>query len=207
MKIALINEVSAVEKNAAIYEALSRTGHTIINAGMKKKGEEPELTYIETGFMTGLLLNAKLADFVVGGCGTGQGYLNSAMQYPNVFCGLILDPLDAWLFPQINEGNAVSLALNKGYGWAGDKNLGFMFQRMLEVEWGAGYPPHRQISQRNSRERLKDISVGAHKSFMEIVDALDPEMVKKVADFPGIKELFEADEGAAGEIKDKFLSF
>ena len=42
------------------------------------------------------------------------GYLNSAMQYPNVFCGLILDPLDAWLFTQINGRNCISLALKRG---------------------------------------------------------------------------------------------
>ena len=119
MKIALINEVSAVEKNTAIYKALKKTGHMILNAGMTKK-DEPELTYIETGFMSALLLNAGVVDFVVGGCGTGQGYLNSVMQYPNVFCGLILDPLDAWLFPQINGGNAISLSeqriwLGRGY--------------------------------------------------------------------------------------------
>jgi ribose 5-phosphate isomerase RpiB len=44
--------------------------------------------------MTAILLNLKRVDFVVGGCGTGQGYLNSAMQYPGVFCGHILNDLD-----------------------------------------------------------------------------------------------------------------
>ncbi len=42
------------------------------------------------------------------------------MQYPGVSCGLIADPLDAWLFSMINAGNCISLALNKGYGWAGE---------------------------------------------------------------------------------------
>lgn len=55
---------------------------------------KPELSYRHTGLMTAILLNLKRVDFVVGGCGTGQGYLNSAMQYPGVFCGHILNDLD-----------------------------------------------------------------------------------------------------------------
>ncbi len=73
--------------------------------------------------MSALLLNLKAVDFVVGGCGTGLGYLNAVMQYPGVFCGHLLTPLDAFLFARINAGNCVSLALNQGYGWAGDVNL------------------------------------------------------------------------------------
>ena len=115
MRIAIINEVSASMKNADIIRALSPLDAQIYNVGMASPEEKPELTYIHTGLMAAILLNAKACDIVVGGCGTGQGFLNSAMQYPNVFCGLITNPLDAWLFSQINGGNCVSLALNKGY--------------------------------------------------------------------------------------------
>ena len=57
-----------------------------------------ELTYIHTGLIAAAMLNIGAADMVVGGCGTGQGFMNSVMQYPNVVCGLILNPLDAFLF-------------------------------------------------------------------------------------------------------------
>ena len=114
MRIAVINEVSAVDKNKDIISALEGRGHEIINAGMTKKEDKPELSYIYTGLLTAILLNTGKVDFVVGGCGTGQGYLDSVMQYPGVFCGHILTPLDAWLFIQINGGNCISLALNQG---------------------------------------------------------------------------------------------
>ena len=107
---------------------------------MKKGGEPPELQYIQTGLLTGLLLHLKRVDLVVGGCGTGQGYLNSAMQYPGVCCGHILTTLDAWLFAQINDGNCMSLMLNQGYGWAGDVNLRMIFDAYFSVERGRGYP-------------------------------------------------------------------
>ena len=147
MRIAVLNETSAADRNAAIVDALRGRGHEIINAGMKKNGEQPELSYIHTGLLAALLLHLNRVDFVVGGCGTGQGFLNSVMQYPGVFCGHIMNSLDAWLFAQINAGNCISLALNQGYGWAGDVNLRFIFDRLFSVEFGLGYPPHRSQPQ------------------------------------------------------------
>jgi len=80
------------------------------------------------------------------------------MQYPGVVCGLITDPLDAWLFSQINAGNCVSLALNKGYGWAGEINLRFVFEKLFQDKTGSGYPEQAKESQENSRRELARIS-------------------------------------------------
>jgi ribose 5-phosphate isomerase RpiB len=190
MRIAVINETSAADKNKDIMAALQGRGHDIINAGMAQCGAKPELTYIHTGFLAGLLLNLRKVDLVIGGCGTGQGFLNSVMQYPNVFCGLIQNPLDAWLFGQINGGNCISLALNYGYGWAGDVNLRFIFDRLFSLEkFGLGYPPHRQESQQNSRRVLAGVSQQAHKTFAEIVAGLDDAVVKPVLEFPDVLNL------------------
>jgi ribose 5-phosphate isomerase RpiB len=177
MKVAVINEVSACARNGDIVAALKACGQDVLNIGMSG-GDETELTYIHTGLMAGAVLNIGATDLVVGGCGTGQGFLNSAMQYPHVFCGLILDPLDAFLFSQINAGNCVSLALNKGYGWAGELNLVYIFEKLFAGKPGAGYPPHRAQSQGQSREVLRGVSTAVHKPFEEIVKALDPDIVK-----------------------------
>ena len=131
MRIAVINEVSSQDKNPKVMEALANVPAEVFNVGMTGAGNEPELTYIHTGLMAAIALNSGAADLVIGGCGTGQGFLISAMQYPNVFCGLILDSLDAWLFSQINGGNCISLALNKGFGWAGDINLKYIFEKLF----------------------------------------------------------------------------
>jgi ribose 5-phosphate isomerase RpiB len=193
MRIAVINETSAADRNADILAALDGRGHTVINAGMVKNGAKPELTYIHIGLLAGLLLNSGRADFVVGGCGTGQGFLNAAMQYPNVFCGHILNSLDAWLFTQINGGNCISLMLNQGYGWAADVNLRFIFDRLFSVESGAGYPAHRQASQRQSREVLSGVSVLTHRTMAEIVAALPGDVLMPVLEFPGVKALLDVD--------------
>jgi ribose 5-phosphate isomerase RpiB len=205
MIIAVINETSAADKNIDILSALEGRGHRVINAGMTKSGAKPELTYIHTGLMAAILLNLKRVDFVVGGCGTGQGFLNSVMQYPGITCGHIFNSLDAWLFAQINAGNCISLALNQGYGWAGDVNLRFIFDSLFGVEHGSGYPPHRQESQRASRILLANVSQLVHRPFTEIIRTLPESVLKPVLDFPGFLDLLDLDSLADPEMKRAFI--
>ncbi len=189
MNIAVVTEESTKMRNKAVVEALQKTSHTIINAGLTGEGEEPGLGYLQTGLITALLLNSGAADLVVGGCGTGQGYLNSAMQYPGVFCGLVESPLDAWLFRQINGGNCISLALNKGFGWAGEINLEFIFERFFSVESGAGFPAHRKEPQKVYRDQLFGVSPIAHRTMPEIIALLPDEVLLPAVNFPGIMDL------------------
>jgi ribose 5-phosphate isomerase RpiB len=191
MKIAVVIETSAADKAKDIISALEGRGHEVINAGMSKTGEAPELLYIHTGFISALLLHLKRVDFVVGGCGTGQGYLNAVMQYPGAFCGHILNSLDAWLFTQINGGNCISLALNQGYGWAGDVNLRFIFDSIFSVESGSGYPPHRKEPQQAARELLVNVSALTHRSYAEIIEALPDSVIQPALCYPGIKDLID----------------
>lgn len=206
MRIAVINETSAADRNADILAALAGRGHDILNVGMKKNGEPPELQYIHTGLLTGLLLHLKRVDLVVGGCGTGQGYLNSAMQYPGVFCGHILTPLDAWLFAQINDGNCISLMLNQGYGWAGGVNLRMIFDAYFSVERGGGYPAQRQAPQRASRLALGQISAVAHRAWPEIIAALPDEYIGPALSYPGVWELLDVAALQDADLKAAFLA-
>lgn len=210
MRIAVINETSAADRNADIVAALSGRGHDIVNAGMQKAGEPPELQYIHTGLMTGLLLHLKRVGLVVGGCGTGQGYLNSAMQYPGVFCGHILTPLDAWLFAQINDGNCISLMLNQGYGWAGDVNLRMIFDAYFSVERGRGFPAHRREPQRASRTALWRVSEATHRTWPEIIAALPDEHLGPALSYPGMWELLDVaaidDAAPSAELKSVLLA-
>ena len=191
MRIAVINEVSASDKNADIIEALKPFQHEVINLGMKNGSDVPELTYIHTGLLAALLLHTKRVDYVVGGCGTGQGFLISIMQYPGVICGLINTPLDAWLFTQINGGNCISLRLNQGYGWASNENLKFIFEKLFSVESGCGYPDYRKESQQQSLKTLKMVSEKSHCRFEEILQKLPPEIVRTAIGYPGVLETLD----------------
>ncbi len=191
MRIAVINEISAADKNADILKALEGRGHEILNLGNTSSSDSSGLLYIHTGLMSALLLNLRAVDFVVGGCGTGLGYLNAVMQYPGVFCGHLLNPLDAFLFARINAGNCVSLALNQGYGWAGDVNLSLIFDNLFTPEAGSGYPPHRAEPQREARELLRQVSHITHRSLVEILLSLPEAVVRPVLTFTAFRPMLE----------------
>jgi Ribose 5-phosphate isomerase RpiB len=206
MRIAVINEVSACSRNGDIVAAIraSLPDAEIQNVGMTTPNGQPELTYIHTGHMAGILLNAGVTDLIVGGCGTGQGFLNSAMQFPNVFCGLIVEPVDAWLFSQINNGNCISLSLNKGYGWAGDIGLRYIFEKLFSDPGGQGYPLARAESQAASRAILTAMSARSHRPIARILEDTPDEILEVLAQQESFMSLLTDAEGSdsAREIAD-----
>jgi hypothetical protein len=130
----------------------------------------------------------------VGGCGTGLGFINSALQYPGVMCGLISNDHDAWLFGKINGGNCISLPLLVGYGWACDINLKFIFDKLFSVTgFGKGYPPHREESQQQSRKLFFGVSETTHKPLAQIISDLEDDVIKPALGFPGISGLLDID--------------
>jgi ribose 5-phosphate isomerase RpiB len=191
MKIAIINEISAADKNADILRALEGRGHSILNLGNTHSTDSPALLYIHTGLMSAILLYLKAVDFVVGGCGTGLGYLNSVVQYPGVYCGHLLTPLDAFLFARINAGNCVSLALNQGYGWAGEVNLRLIFDALFTPETGSGYPPSRADPQRQGRLLLEQVSQVTHRPMLDILKSLPEEILHPALTFPAFQSVLE----------------
>lgn len=191
MRIGVVTEASTVDRNKDVIEALDGFGHEVLNAGMKKAEGEPILSYLETSIISAILLKLKVVDLVVGGCGTGQGYFNAIMQYPGIFCGLIQDPVDAWLFGQVNAGNVISLSLNKGYGLGGNVNLKFIFEKLFSVEFGCGYPEHRKVPQTEAREALARISEITHLPFEVIMEEINETVMKKVLTFPGMMQIIE----------------
>ena len=204
MKIAVITEGSTRARNEEVVKAFDGLGHEIFNLGMRNAEGEPDLTYMETGFMSALLLNLNAVDFVVGGCGTGQGYMNSVLQYPGTACGLLLDQVDAFLFSQVNAGNCVSLSLNKGYGnLGGGMNLSFLFRELFSNAWGQGYPPARKEIQIGARKRLAKLSLDTHKTMAEILSVMDKEVLGRALSFPGFIDFVKTT--PASELKNRVL--
>jgi ribose 5-phosphate isomerase RpiB len=193
MRVAVINETSAVDKHPFIMAALEGRGLEVVNAGMAERGEEPELQYNHTGLISALLLAAGRVDMVIGGCGTGQGFMNAVMQYPGVSCGHLLTSLDAFLFARINAGNVVSLALNQGWGWAGDENLRLLFDQLFTDARGQGFPAHRQEPQRVSRGSLAVISEATHRPMAEIVALLPADIIGPALTHPAAAAVLDVD--------------
>jgi len=182
MKIALINENSQAAKNEVIVNALKTVaeplGHTVFNYGMYTAEDKASLTYVMNGLLTGILLNSKAADFVVTGCGTGMGAMLACNSFPGVFCGLIIDPTDAFLFGQINDGNAISMPYAKGFGWAAELNLQDVYRKLFEGERGLGYPKERAAIMAKNRGILKDVKAITNKDMLTVLKEIDQDLLK-----------------------------
>ena len=182
MKIALIIENSQAAKNAIIHDALTSVaeplGHQVFNYGMYTAEDSASLTYVMNGLLTGILLNSGAADFVVTGCGTGMGSMLAANAMPGVFCGLVIDPTDAFLFNQINDGNAVAMPYAKGFGWAAELNLQDCYRKLFENEGGAGYPKERAHFMAANRSILKDMKAASCHDMLTVLKAVDQDLLK-----------------------------
>ncbi|MCU4674167.1 RpiB/LacA/LacB family sugar-phosphate isomerase [Catenovulum sp. 2E275] len=182
MKIALMNEFSQAGKNPIILEQLesvaAEQGHSVFNVGMNGDNDH-RLTYIHLGIISSLLLNSGAVDFVVSGCGTGQGALMSLNAYPGVTCGYCIDPSDAYLFAQINNGNALALPFAKGFGWGAELNIRYIFEKAFTGVKGQGYPPERKASQVENAGILSKVKAAVSKDYLEAMESLDPELIKQ----------------------------
>ncbi len=183
MKIALITENSQAAKNSLIHEALTSVvepmGHQVLNYGMYTAEDQASLTYVMNGLLTGILLNAGAVDFVVTGCGTGMGSMLACNAMPGVFCGLVIDPTDAFLFGQINDGNAVSTPFAKGFGWAAELTLQDIYRKLFEGERGLGYPKERAEIMRTNRSILKELKQATCKDMLTVLKSVDQDLLRK----------------------------
>ncbi len=182
MKIALINENSQAAKNEIIFNALQKVvvpmGHEVINYGMYSADDEAQLTYVQNGILASVLLNSGAADFVVTGCGTGEGAMLALNSFPGVICGHIETPLDAYTFSQINAGNAVAIPYALGFGWGGDLNLQYIFEKLFAEEPGGGYPKERVVPEQRNKKILDNVRMNAFRPLPEILQSLDRDLVK-----------------------------
>ena len=194
MKIAVLNEFSQAPKNPIIVNELKKVvepmGHQVYNTAMEKPltdqdvpeaytTENPRLTYLHLGIQAALLLNSGAVDFIITGCGTGQGALMSLNMYPGVICGYCIEPTDAYLFLQINDGNALAIPFAKGFGWGAELNLNNIFTRAFGSPKGMGYPDGRKEAQNRNAKLLVEVKKQVAKPLLEALKSIDPQMVKE----------------------------
>ena len=194
MRIALINENSQAAKNNLIYDVLCKVankyGDEVINFGMFSADDTHSLTYVKNGLLAGILLNTKTVDFVVTGCGTGEGAMLALNSFPNVLCGLIVDSSDAIMFREINDGNAVSLPFAKGFGWGAELQLETIFDKLLMTKGGNGYPKERAIPEKENKLILDKVKSVTTKDMLTILKEIDQDFLKSTIDYDVFKEEF-----------------
>lgn len=179
----MINEFSQASKNELVITQLKNVvepmGHTVYNTGMFGDEDPNYLTYLNIGIQSALLLNSKAVDFIVTGCGTGQGALMACNMFPGVVCGYCIEPSDAYLFLQINNGNALSIPYAKGFGWGAEVNMKTIFEKAFGSPKGLGYPAERKESQNKNAANLNIVKAAVGKPLVEALKAIDPELVQK----------------------------
>ncbi len=197
MRIALLNEDSQAAKNELIYNTLKSVvepmGHEVVNYGMYSAEDEAQLTYVQIGILTGILLNSGAADFVITGCGTGEGAMLACNSFPNVLCGHIESPLDAYLFSQVNDGNAIALPFAENFGWGGELNLQYIFEKLFCAPGGGGYPKERVVPEQRNKKILDEVKKVTHVDMVTILKNLDQELVKGAVSGKNFKEYFLRD--------------
>ncbi len=196
MNIALIIENSQAAKSGIVHDALSEVavplGHNVHHYGMYGPDDNAPLTYIMNGLLAGILINSKAADFVVTGCGTGMGSMLACNTMPGVVCGLVIDPTDAFLFGQINDGNAISMPYAKGFGWAAELNLQDCYRKLFEVERGVGYPKERAAIMARNRGIFGAMKAAATRDMVSVLQTVDQDLLKATIAGERFEDLFFA---------------
>lgn len=196
MRIALINENSQAAKNELILTALKKVvepmGHTVDNYGMYTAQDEAQLTYVQVGILGAILLNSGAADYVITGCGTGEGAMLAMNSFPNVICGHVEDPVDAYTFAHVNDGNAIALPFAKGFGWGGELNLEYIFEKLFGFGHGLGYPRERVVPEQRNKKILDAVRAHTLKDLITCLQGLDQDLVKGAVAGEKFQELFFA---------------
>ena len=182
MKIALINENSQAAKNGIIEAALKKVvepmGHEVVNYGMYAADDAAQLTYVQCGILAAILLNSGAADYVITGCGTGEGAMLALNSFPGVICGHVEDPVDAYTFAHVNDGNAVAMPFAKGFGWGGELNLEYCFEKLFGFGHGQGYPKERVEPEQRNKKILDGVRAATFKPLIECLKSIDQDLLK-----------------------------
>ena len=188
MKIALINENSQAAKNGIIEAALKKVvepmGHEVVNYGMYAADDAAQLTYVQ--------------------CGIGEGAMLALNSFPGVICGHVEDPVDAYTFAHVNDGNAVAMPFAKGFGWGGELNLEYCFEKLFGFGHGQGYPKERVEPEQRNKKILDGVRAATFKPLIECLKSIDQDLLKGAVAGAKFSELFFAsckDEELAAYVK------
>ena len=181
MRIGIIQASSQAGKNRFLAETVKKyaAGAEVINFGCTE--DEPETySYIEISLLAGMLLASEAVDYIVTGCSSGQGMMLACNSFPGVLCGYAPTPMDAYLFAQINNGNAVSLPLGEEYTWAGYENCEATVARLFSEPFGQGYPKGEAERKLKDTLLLKRIRAGGQVSAAALLESLDRPLAEKL---------------------------
>lgn len=181
MRIGVIQASSQAEKNEMIFRAVQEyaAGSEAVNFGCHP-GESERYSYVEISLLAGMLLAGGAVDFIVTGCSSGQGMMLACNSFPGVLCGYAPTPMDAYLFAQINNGNAVSLPLGEEYTWSGRDNMEQTLRKLFSEPFGQGYPKGEASRKLKDTALLKEIRARSQTDVITFLDGLDRQLADRI---------------------------
>lgn len=181
MIIGVIQASSQINKNSILFDAVKEyaAGHEIVNFGCFPD-ESITYSYVDISLEIGILLASKAVDFIVTGCSSGQGMMLACNNMPGVICGYAPTPKDAYLFAQINNGNALSLPLGEEYTYAGSDNCKKTIEMLFCEPFGQGYPKEQSAIKIRDTKLLKSIKKKSQIDFITLLERIDCDLLTKV---------------------------
>ena len=113
--------------------------------------------------------------------------------FPGVICGHVTDPLDAYTFAQVNDGNAIAMNFALKSGWGAELNLEYSFEKLFSEESGQGYPRERAVPEQRNKKILDEVrKVTVVQDVPAILKSLDQDLVKGAFAGEHFLEYFDA---------------
>lgn len=182
MKIGLIQASSQKQKNGILEHYLNaaiNSDDQLINFGIYPNSNT-NLSYVQVFLAIALLINSKSLDFIVTGCTSGQGMMLACNTFPNIQCGYLPTPQDAFLFSHINNGNVISFPLGLNWGWSGEINFSETMKALFKQPWGTGYPPSQASRKVKNTTEVKEFNQLNKKSMPSILPSVDSDLLVPV---------------------------
>ena len=182
MRVAVIQGTTRRNMNSLLFESVKKavqSSDEVLNFGIFEE-ENEQHSYSEIAMMISLLIESGAVDFVVTGCSSGQGMMLACNSMPTVLCGYAPTPGDAYLFAQINNGNAISLPLGEDYSWSGVDNFRSTIKRLFSEPFGQGYPKSEAERKLKDTILLKEIRGHSQVKMVELLNRMDKTFIRKI---------------------------
>ena len=182
MRVAVIQGTTRRNMNSLLFESVKKAvqaSDEVLNFGIFED-EDEQYSYVEIAILISFLMESGAVDFVVTGCSSGQGMMLACNSLPDLLCGYIENPQDAFLFGRINGGNVASLSLGLNFGWQGELNLQYTLDKLFDGEFGMGYPENEAERKRLEASALKNLNRLTKRSWEELLEQIPKDILNKL---------------------------
>ncbi len=92
----------------------------------------------------------------------------------------------------MNDGNCAAIPFAQNFGWGGELNLQYTFEKLFCAPGGGGYPPERVEPEQRNKKILDKVKEVTHTDIITILKNLDRELVKGALAGESFREYFFA---------------